>query len=93
MPLRFLIIDGYPKASRDEFDTSGMKHAWRLYADMLTKHLPDAEVSVWLPSDTLDLPDGLGPENYAAVLWTGCNLTIYHVDQPAVSHSHNIVNF
>jgi hypothetical protein len=32
--LRFLIIDGYPKASRDEFDVVGMKHAWRLYHEV-----------------------------------------------------------
>jgi enterochelin esterase-like enzyme len=35
---RFLIIDGYPKPSRDEFDVVGMKHASRLYVEMLKKH-------------------------------------------------------
>jgi hypothetical protein len=28
--LRFLIIDGYPKASRDQFDECGMTHAGEL---------------------------------------------------------------
>ncbi len=81
---RFLIIDGYPKASRDEFDVVGMKHAWRLYAEMLQKYLPGAEYCLWLPSDDPVPPGGLGPEHYAGILWTGCNLTIYHADDPRV---------
>ena len=83
--MRFLIIDGYPKASRDDFDVVGMKHAWRLYADMLTRHLPEAEWRTWFPSDNPQPPDGLGPEHYAGILWTGCNLTIYHHDDVRVT--------
>ena len=76
--LQFLIVDGYPKPSRDDFDVVGMKHAWLLYGEMLQKQLPDAEYKVWFPSDHPTPPDGKGPEHYAGVLWTGCNLTIYH---------------
>ena len=83
--LCFLIIDGYPKASRNEFDVVGMKHAWRLYAEMLKKYLPEAEYSLWLPSDHPAPPDGQGPEIYAGILWTGCNLTIYHLDDIRVT--------
>ena len=83
--LRFLIIDGYPKPSRDEFDVVGMKYAWRLYAEMLKKYLPDAEYAVWLPSDNPVPPDGLGPEQYTGILWPGCNLTIYHLDDLRVT--------
>ncbi len=82
--LRFLIIDGYPKASRDELEAAGMKPAWRLYAEMLEHYLPDAEYDVWLPSDEAKLPDGRGPASYDGILWTGCNLTIYHSDDPRV---------
>lgn len=82
---KFLIVDGYPKPSRDDFDKAGMKHAWRLYAEMLQRHLPEAQYSVWFPSDSPELPDGLGPEHYAGVLWTGCNLTIYHDDDERVT--------
>ena len=81
--LRFLIIDGYPKASREEFDAVGMKHAWRLYAEMLLKHLPDARYEVWFPSD--DPVPPAGPEHYGGVLWTGCNLTIYHTHDERVT--------
>ncbi len=41
--LRFLIIDGYPRQSRDALETAGMKLAWKLYADMLLHRSP-----VWL---------------------------------------------
>ncbi|MDP2999969.1 MAG: type 1 glutamine amidotransferase [Bryobacterales bacterium] len=75
--LGFLIIDGYAKASREELDRAGMKQAWLLYAEMLKKYLPGAEYAVWFPSDDPIPPDGLGPEHYAGILWTGCNLTIY----------------
>jgi GMP synthase (glutamine-hydrolysing) len=83
--LRFLIIDGYPKASRDEFDVVGMKHAWRLYAEMLKKYLPEAVYNLWLPSDHPAPTDGLGPEHYEGILWTGCNLTIYDLDNIRVT--------
>ena len=83
--LRFLIIDGYPKASREEFDRVGMKHAWRLYVEMLKKYLPEAESVLWLPSDNPTPPQGVGPEHYDGILWTGCNLTIYHLDDARVT--------
>jgi len=83
--LRFLIIDGYPKASRGEFDVVGMKHASRLYAEMLKKYLPEAEFGFWLASDEPSPPEGLGPEHYAGILWPGCNLTIYHRDDLRVT--------
>ncbi len=82
---KFLIVDGYPKPSRDDFDRAGMKQAWLLYAEMLNRHLPEAEYSVWFPSDTAKLPNDTGPEQYVGVLWTGCNLTIYHDDDERVS--------
>jgi len=62
-----------------------MKTAFRLYDEMLKAHLPGATSSVWLPSDTPDLPDGVGPEGYRGILWTGCNLTVYHHDDVRVT--------
>ena len=75
---RFLIIDGYPKASRDQFDQTGMTLAYKLYENMLRRFIPEAETRIWLASDTAQLPDAAGPSDYAGVLWCGCNLTIYH---------------
>ncbi len=83
---RFLIIDGYPKQSRDELEQAGMKLAWKLYAEMITAHLPDAASDLWLASDTAQvLPEGRSLDDYAGVLWTGCNLTIYHSDDERVT--------
>jgi len=83
MPLEFLIIDGYAKASREEFDVVGMKYASVLYGEMLKAHLPEAEYTFWYPSDNPEPP--AGPEAYAGILWTGCNLTVYHDDNPSVA--------
>lgn len=80
---RFLIIDGYPKKSRDDFDTAGMPYAHKQYADMLVHHLPKAEHEVWLAADNPEPP--AGPQEYAGVLWTGCNLTIYDEDDEQVA--------
>jgi len=76
---RFLIVDGYPEKSRDDFDKAGMPYAHKQYADMLVHQLPEAEHDVWLPSDDPEPP--AGPGEYAGVLWTGCNLTIYDDDE------------
>ncbi|NOZ86530.1 MAG: type 1 glutamine amidotransferase [Deltaproteobacteria bacterium] len=82
---RFLIVDGYPKQSRDELQEAGMKLAWELYRDLLLAHLPDSEFDVLLPSDPgTGLPEGVGLEQYNGVIWTGCNLTIYHPDDQRV---------
>ena len=42
----FLIVDGYPKESREEFAANGMKEAGTLYAEMLLKYLPKAEYEI-----------------------------------------------
>lgn len=76
--LRFLIIDGYPRRSRDELEEAGMKLAWKLYADMLLQHLPRATYDALLPSDPgVDVPSAKDLHRYAGIIWTGCNLTIY----------------
>ena len=84
--LRFLIIDGYSKASREQFGEVGMRLAGELYRDMLLAYLPDAEVDVWLSSDDVTgAPNDATLEGYAGILWPGCNLTIYDNDDPRVT--------
>jgi GMP synthase (glutamine-hydrolysing) len=83
--LRFLIIDGYPKHSRDELEQAGMKLAWKLFADMLLQHLPQAAYDVLLPSDPgMEMPSEKDLREYAGILWTGCNLTIYDTANQSV---------
>lgn len=84
--MRFLIIDGYPEKSRDKFRAVGSKLAWEYYADMLLAHMPDATYDVLFPSDPgSELPGGAGLSSYQGVMWTGCNLTIFHHDDERVT--------
>ncbi|MHC4439693.1 MAG: hypothetical protein ACYS3S_20235 [Planctomycetota bacterium] len=70
-PLRFLIIDGYPKDSRDELQDAGMKLAWELYAEMLLQHQPEAVYDVLLPSDPdINMPSAKELHKYAGIIWT-----------------------
>jgi GMP synthase (glutamine-hydrolysing) len=85
-PLRFLIIDGYPKQSRDDLQTAGMKLAWELYTDMLQQHLKEAVYDILLPSDPgVDMPSAKDLLNYAGIIWTGCNLTIFDTENSSVT--------
>ncbi len=83
--LRFLIIDGYSKASRDDLNAAGMQYAWKLYGDMLQRNLPGAEYDVLLPSDSgVKMPGEKELEQYSGILWTGCNLCIFDDENPSV---------
>jgi len=85
-PLRFLIIDGYSKKSRDALQAAGMTLAWKLYVGMLRVYLPDAAYDVVLPSDpAVAIPEERELESYAGVLWTGCNLCINDTHTESVS--------
>ena len=83
---RFLIIDGYPKQSRNDLRAAGMKLAWELYADMLGRHLPGAVYDVLLPSDRgAKMPLAEDLNAYAGIIWTGCNLCINDIENPVVA--------
>ena len=79
MKNKFLIIDAYPKPSRDQFDECGVTLAGILYAELLLRHMPDAEYDIIYSSDNgSEVPDAEGLKNYDAIIWPGCNLTVYH---------------
>jgi len=82
--LRFLIIDGYPEKERNKLQEAGMELAWGLYAVMLLGHMPDAAYDVLLPGDGVPMPDAAALAGYDGILWTGCNQTIYDLDNPSV---------
>lgn len=82
---RILIIDGYPKPSREEFDVAGMKGAGILYAEMLLRYLPGAAHDILYTSDPgVTIPSIKELAAYDGVLWPGCNLTVYHTDDERV---------
>ncbi len=85
-PLRFLVIDGYPKDSRDALEQAGMKLAWVLFTDMLLQHMPDAVYDIILPSDPgVDMPTAKDLADFAGIIWTGCNLTIFDTENSSVT--------
>lgn len=77
--LNFIIIDGYPKPSRDQFDEVGMTKAGELYAKLLLQHMPKANYDLFYSSDPgVTLPNAKELKKYDGLLWPGCNLTVYH---------------
>ena len=77
-PLRFLVIDGYVKASREEVAAGGASTAGDLYTNMLRRYAPDAHCDVVYPSDPgTSLPSGTALADYDGIAWTGCSLTAY----------------
>ncbi|HOZ49264.1 MAG TPA: type 1 glutamine amidotransferase [Candidatus Hydrogenedentes bacterium] len=86
--LRFFVLDGYSKESRDQFDRVGMRLAGVLYEDLVKDYLPDAACDIWYSSD----PDAPPPPSddalkaYDAVIWPGCNLTVYEDDPRVKKH-------
>jgi GMP synthase (glutamine-hydrolysing) len=83
---RYLIIDGYSKASRDALKAAGMQTAWNLYVNLLKQHVTDAEYDILLPSDPgVTMPTSEELTAYAGILWTGCNLCVMDTDNPSVA--------
>lgn len=86
-PRHFIIVDGYPRESRDQFRDVGMRLAGELYRDLLLSYLPNASHEVWYSSDPG--VEELSDEQIAdasGVLWPGCNLTVYHDDPRVQRH-------
>lgn len=84
MTAKFLVIDGYHKAAREELAAGGASAAGDLYVRMLKKCLPGATCDVMHPADPgAGLPKGAALEQYDGIAWTGCSLTIYE-DDPRV---------
>ncbi len=84
--MNILIIDGYSEKSRANLAKAGMSFAWKLYADMLTKYIPDAKYSVFHPSDKdAEFPQDRDLENYSGIIWTGADLNINHLHIPSIA--------
>ena len=82
---RFLIIDGYSRAGREELAAGGASSAGELYVAMLTRLCPGAHCDVVYPADPgANLPTGAGLGDYDGVAWTGSSLTVYD-DAPRVT--------
>ncbi len=83
--LKFLIIDGYPKESREQFAGVGMSLAGQLFADMMKQHQPGAECEIIFPCDPGVVYPVKRLADYSGIMWSGSNLTIYNKDDKRVT--------
>ncbi len=80
------ILNGYPRASRENFDLSGVGHPHDLFKDFLRRYLPSAGVDICFVADPDQaLPTGAALEAYSGYIWTGSDLTIYDAGDPRVT--------
>jgi len=83
--LRFLVVDGYAKAGREDLQAGGASTAGDLYSRMLSDHAPGCEIDVVYPADSAAaLSNGAGLDQYDGVAWTGSSLTVF-ADEPQVT--------
>ena len=83
--LKFLVVEGYAKEGREDLRQGGASLASELYAKMLKRWAPGAEVEVVMPADPgASLPLGASISQYDGIAWTGSSLTIHKTDDPRV---------
>jgi GMP synthase (glutamine-hydrolysing) len=84
--LRFCIVNGYPKASRENFDRSNVGHPHDLFKDFLAREAPNStSVIVYVADPDFSLPSGTSIDDFDGFIWTGSDLTVYHTDDPRVA--------
>ncbi len=81
-PLKFCIVNGYPKRSRDVLDATSVTQAHDLYLMFLRKMLPNSTFDLLFIADPeTTMPTEAEIQAYDGIIWTGSNLTIYHQDE------------
>jgi len=84
--LRFCIVNCYPKASRENFDLSDVGHPHDLFRDFLRREAPNASSEIVYVADPgFELPPGSSISDFDGFIWTGSDLTVYHLDDPRVA--------
>jgi len=83
---RFCIVNCYPQASRENFDLSDVGHPHDLFLDFLRREAPNASGEiVYVADPDFALPPGTTIDDFDGFIWTGSDLTVYHVDDPRVA--------
>lgn len=83
---RILIINCYPRASRENFDRSDVGHPHDLFRAFLAKEAPQATTElVYIADPDFALPAGTTIDDFDAFIWTGSDLTVYLTDDPRVA--------
>ncbi len=84
--LRICIVNCYPAASRKNFDLSDVGHPHDLFLEFLRHAAPNAITDIVYVADPgFALPEGRNIDDFDGFMWTGSDLTVYHVDDPRVS--------
>ncbi|MBT4077279.1 MAG: type 1 glutamine amidotransferase, partial [Gammaproteobacteria bacterium] len=84
--LRICIVNCYPAASRRNFDLSDVGHPHDLFLEFLRHAAPHAITDiVYVADPEFALPEGSNIDDFDGFMWTGSDLTVYHVDDPRVS--------
>jgi len=77
---KYLVLDGYSKAGREDLRAGGASTAGELYEGMLKKCTPggEAEVDILYPADPgAAMPRGAELSGYDGIAWTGSSLTVF----------------
>ena len=86
MTLNFLIVNGYPRASRENFDRSDVAHPHDLYRRLLDRYAPGSTSQVFFIADLENpLPSLDEVRGFHGVIWTGSDQTIYHTHEEKVA--------
>ncbi len=77
---KYLVLDGYSKAGREDLRIGGASTAGELYTQMLRNCTPGgkAQVDIVFPADPgAILPMGKDIAQYDGIAWTGSSLTVF----------------
>ncbi len=92
-PHRFLIVNCYPAASRENFDRSDVGHPHDLFKGVLRREAPNATTEiVYIADPGFALPPGTSIDDFDGFIWTGSDLTVYHTDDPRVAAQITFAN-
>jgi GMP synthase (glutamine-hydrolysing) len=92
-PLRILIVNCYPAASRENFDRSDVGHPHDLFKAFLREEAPNATTEiVYVADPDFALPVSTTIADFDAFIWTGSDLTVYHTDDPRVASQITFAN-
>lgn len=84
--LRILIVNCYPRASRESFDRSDVGHPHDLYRAFLAREAPRATTEiVYVADPDFALPAGATVDDFDGFIWTGSDLCVYRTDDPRVA--------
>jgi GMP synthase (glutamine-hydrolysing) len=85
-PLRLLVLDAYTAEGRAALRGAGGTEAGELYARMLRRLAPEAQIEIAYPADAAsDLPAEMSLREFDGMAWTGSSLTIHRDDDPRVT--------